>query len=117
MIMTKQKVINTEPDEENVFDSFLLDDISYKTILTEKFKNRKPFQEPDPKKILAFIPGKIKKVHVKKKSKVKEGDILLVLEAMKMNNNIFSPMKGTIKEVYVTAGLSVSKGALLVEFK
>jgi biotin carboxyl carrier protein len=36
---------------------------------------------------------------------------------MKMNNNIFSPMKGTIKEVYVTAGASVSKGTLLVEFK
>ena len=115
--MTKQKDINAEPVEEKVFDSFVLDDITYETFLTEKFKRKKPFQVADPKKILAFIPGKIKKVHVKKKSKVKEGDILLVLEAMKMNNSIFSPMKGTIKEVYVTAGLSVSKGALLVEFK
>ncbi|MCK9398378.1 MAG: acetyl-CoA carboxylase biotin carboxyl carrier protein subunit [Bacteroidales bacterium] len=115
--MTEQKDIHIDPVEEQVFDSFQLDDVNYETILTEKFKHRKTFQEPDPKKILAFIPGKIKKVHVKKKSKVKEGDILLVLEAMKMNNNIFSPMKGTIKEVYVTAGLSVSKGALLVEFK
>jgi len=115
--MTKQKDINTESEEEKIYDSFVLDDINYETILTEKFKRRKPFQEPNPKKIVAFIPGKIKKVHVKKKSKVKEGDILLVLEAMKMNNSIFSPMKGTIKEVYVTAGLSVSKGALLVEFK
>jgi len=105
------------PLEETVFDSFQLDDITYETILTEKFKNRKTFQAPDPKKILAFIPGKIKKVYIKKKRKVKEGEILLVLEAMKMNNNIFSPFKGTIKEVYVTAGLSVSKGALLVEFK
>jgi biotin carboxyl carrier protein len=115
--MTEQNRINKDPAQETVYDSFLLDDITYETILTEKFKSRKPFQEPDPKKIAAFIPGKIKKVYVKKKSKVKEGDILLVLEAMKMNNSIFSPMKGTIKEVYVTAGLSVSKGALLVEFK
>jgi biotin carboxyl carrier protein len=115
--MTKQKDTIVVPAEEKVFDSFLIDDFTYETLLTEKFKNRKFFQEADPKKILAFIPGKIKKVHVKKKSKVKEGDILLVLEAMKMNNSIFSPMKGTIKEVYVTAGLSVSKGALLVEFK
>jgi biotin carboxyl carrier protein len=105
------------PREDQVFDSFPLDDITYETILTEKFKNRKSFQATDPKKIVAFIPGKIKKVHVKKKSKVKEGEILLVLEAMKMNNNIFSPVKGTIKEVYVTVGMSVSKGALLVEFK
>jgi biotin carboxyl carrier protein len=115
--MTENKGINTDPEEEIVYDSFTLDDITYSTILTEKFKNRKIFREPDPKKIFAFIPGKIKKVYVKKKSKVKEGDILLVLEAMKMNNSIFSPIKGTIKEVYVTAGLSVSKGALLVEFK
>jgi biotin carboxyl carrier protein len=117
IIMTEQKEINKDPADEKVYDSFLLDDFTYSTILTEKFKNRKSFQEPDPKKILAFIPGKIKKVYVKKKSKVKEGDILLVLEAMKMNNSIFSPMKGTIKEIYVTAGLSVSKGSLLVEFK
>jgi biotin carboxyl carrier protein len=115
--MTEHKGVNSDPVEEIVYDSFLLDDITYSTILTEKFKNRKTFREPDPKKILAFIPGKIKKVYIKKKSKVKEGDILLVLEAMKMNNSIFSPIKGTIKEVYVTAGLSVSKGALLVEFK
>ena len=103
--------------EEKSFDSFLLDDIEYETILTDKFKSRKAYQAADPKKIFAFIPGKIKKVHIKKKSKVKEGEILLVLEAMKMNNNIFSPIKGTIKEVYVTAGLSVAKGALLIEFK
>ncbi len=99
------------------FDLFTMDDFSYETLLTEKFKKRKPYAAHDPKKVLAFIPGKIKKVHVKKKSKVKEGEILLVLEAMKMNNNIFSPIKGVIKEVYVTPGLSVSKGTLLIEFK
>jgi len=115
--MTEQNGIKKDPAGEMVYDSFELDDITYATILTDKFKSRKKFQEPNPKKILAFIPGKIKKVYVKKKSKVKEGDILLVLEAMKMNNVIFSPMKGTIKEVYITAGLSVSKGALLIEFK
>jgi biotin carboxyl carrier protein len=115
--MTEPKEVINDPVEETVYDSFQLDDVTYNTILTEKFKNRKTFQEANTKKILAFIPGKIKKVYVKKKSKVKEGDILLVLEAMKMNNSIFSHMKGTIKEVYVTPGLSVSKGALLVEFK
>jgi hypothetical protein len=64
--MTEQKGINNDPVEEKIYDSFQLDDITYKTILTEKYKSRKTFQEPDPKKILAFIPGKIKKVYVKK---------------------------------------------------
>jgi pyruvate carboxylase len=90
---------------------------SYKTTFTSKFLERKPYQETDPKKVLAYIPGKIRKVHVKKGSRVKEGDKLLVLEAMKMNNIIFSPIKGIIKEVYVTQGISVAKNALLIEFK
>jgi biotin carboxyl carrier protein len=116
--MEKDKEISTgESFTESSFESFSLDDFKYETLLTNKYKNRKPYQAADPKKIIAFIPGKIKKVHVKRKSKVKEGEILLVLEAMKMNNNIFSPVKGTIKEVYVTPGLSVAKGTLLVEFK
>jgi len=113
----QEENIIEESGAEIKYDSFLLDDITYDTILTGKFKNRKVYHPNDPKKITAFIPGKIKKVYIKRKSKVKEGEILLVLEAMKMNNNIFSPMKGTIKEVYVTAGTSVSKGTLLVEFK
>jgi biotin carboxyl carrier protein len=103
--------------EPESYDSFLLDDFSYDTRLTNKFRNRKAYEPADPKKIIAYIPGKIRKVNVKKKSKVKEGEILLVLEAMKMNNLIFSPMKGVIKEVYVSVGTSVSKGTLLIEFK
>ena len=111
------EALEPQPLHQPDYDQFTLDDFSYETILTEKFKKRKSYKATDPKKIVAFIPGKIKKVYVKKKSKVKEGDMLLVLEAMKMNNSIFSPMKGVIKEVYVTAGLSVAKGALLIEFK
>ena len=117
--MTEQN--NTPTGETGMeisdMDSFLLDDFIYETHLTQKYKKRKPYQPDDPKKITAFIPGKIRKVNVKKKSKVKEGEILLVLEAMKMNNLIFSPMKGVIKEVYVTPGMSVAKGTLLLEYK
>ena len=117
--MTEEKNIlpeDTGTADEN-FDSFLLDDFAYETNLTNKFRNRKLYEAADPKKIVAFIPGKIKKVNVKKKSKVKEGEVLLILEAMKMNNIIFSPMKGVIKEVYVSPGASVAKGTLLIEFK
>jgi biotin carboxyl carrier protein len=109
--------IKGKADVEIKYDSFELDDFHYDTFLTHTFKNRVAYQAANPKKITAFIPGKIKKVHVRRNSRVKEGDILVVLEAMKMNNNIFSPVKATIKEVYVTQGLSVAKGALLVEFK
>jgi biotin carboxyl carrier protein len=112
-----EKKEKKEKKEQNGFDTFHLNDVNFKTYLTVKFKKRKPYQENDPKKVIAFIPGKVRKVFVKKGSRVKEGDKLLVLEAMKMNNNILSPMKGTILEVYVATGISVAKDALLIEFE
>lgn len=113
--MTQHKDFK-EKKEDQGFESFLLNDTVYKTRFTGKFLKRKTYQEKDPKKITAFIPGKIKKIYIKKGSRVKEGEKLLVLEAMKMNNTIFAPHKGTIKEIYITVGLSVAKDALLVEF-
>jgi len=117
--MSDEKKIKTEEEvnEAGNMESLKLDDFTYQTNLTNKYRNRKPYEPEDPKKVFAFIPGKIRKVNVKKKSKVKEGEILLVLEAMKMNNLIFSPIKGVIKEVYVAPGTSVAKGTLLLEFK
>ena len=113
----KKQAEQSEKKEQNGYKTFHLNDVNYKTLFTLKFMRRKTYQETDPKKVTAFIPGKIKKVLVKKGQKVKEGDQMLVLEAMKMNNNIFAPMQGTIKEIYVTPGISVAKNALLVEFK
>jgi biotin carboxyl carrier protein len=117
--MSEEIKINTgeEVIGQSSMESLKLDDFTYETNLTTKYRKRKPYVPDDPKKVYAFIPGKIRKVNIKKKSKVKEGEILLVLEAMKMNNLIFSPMKGIIKDVYVTPGTSVAKGTLLLEFK
>lgn len=113
--MAKKKL--NEKKEEVGFESFTLNDATYKTLLTKKFLKRKPYQEHNPNKITAFIPGKIKKLYVKTGGKVKEGEKLLVLEAMKMNNTIFAPAKGTIKEIYVTVGMSVAKDTLLIELE
>ena len=111
--------VNNKPhkDATKSLNTLSLESGTYKTTFTDKFLRRTPYQQLDPKKVLAFIPGKIKKIYVKKGSKVKDGDKLLVLEAMKMNNVIFSPLKGVIKQVYVNQGISVAKNALLVEFE
>jgi len=105
-----------EKKGETIYESFSLNDMNYLTLYTQKFQKRKKYEEKDPKRVVAFIPGKIRKIYVKNGSKVKEGDKLLVLEAMKMNNTLFSPIKGTVKEIYVTVGISVAKDALLLEF-
>ena len=88
-----------------------------RTLFTTKFKNRKPYVLPDPRKIIAFIPGTIIKVHVKDKQKVKKGATLLVLQAMKMNNLILAPFNCVVKKVHVKNGESVPKSHLLIELK
>ena len=62
----------------------------------------------------APMPGTILKVAVTAGQAVKEGDLLIVLEAMKMENEIFAPKAGTVAQVLVNKGSSVDTGAALV---
>ena len=62
----------------------------------------------------APMPGNILKVCVTKGQTVKEGDLLCVLEAMKMENEIMAPKAGTVTQVLVSKGSTVDTGAALV---
>lgn len=59
------------------------------------------------------MPGTILSVNVSNGSTVKKGDVLLILEAMKMENEILAPCDGTVASVNVTKGSSVETGAVL----
>jgi len=65
----------------------------------------------------APIPGTVLDVQVTPGKAVKSGDILLILEAMKMENEIMSPVDGTIDVVQVSKGDAVNAGDLLVTIK
>ena len=65
-------------------------------------------------KVNAPMPGKILKVNVNAGAAVKKGDVLLVLEAMKMENEICAPQYGTVATVECAAGDSVESGKVLV---
>jgi len=67
--------------------------------------------------VMAQMTGRVIRVDVKPGDTVNEGDILLIIEAMKMENEITAPMSGTVKEVAVAAGARVSEGDLLVQFE
>ena len=56
------------------------------------------------------ITGKIIEVKVTPGSTVEEGDVVCLLESMKMENPIFAPVSGTVKEVNVSAGQNVKFG-------
>ena len=63
--------------------------------------------------ITAPMPGTILKVNVANGQAVKKGDVLMVLEAMKMENEIMAPADGTVSSVNVNAGASVEAGSVL----
>lgn len=63
----------------------------------------------------APMPGKVLAVKVKEGDKVEAGQVLLVLEAMKMENELGSPGEGTVKSVKAQVGQTVNNGDLLIE--
>jgi biotin carboxyl carrier protein len=66
-----------------------------------------------PKKLIAPMPGKIVRVLVKEAAEVEAGQGIVVVEAMKMQNEIKSPKKGVVKKVLATEGAAVNAGDVL----
>ena len=64
--------------------------------------------------VSAPMPGKVLEVKVKAGDAVKSGDVLMILEAMKMQNEIMAPADGTVSDVRVSAGQTVSTGDVMI---
>jgi biotin carboxyl carrier protein len=63
------------------------------------------------------MPGTILKVFVEADQSVRAGEPLLILEAMKMENEIHAPRDGTVKKLHVAMGAEVQAGSPLLEFE
>ena len=61
------------------------------------------------------MPGNINAVKVSGGQAVKKGDVLIILEAMKMENEIVAPKDGKVGQIFVQKGATVDTGAPLVE--
>lgn len=68
-------------------------------------------------KVRPPMPGKVVEVHVKEGERVAEGQVLLVLEAMKMQNDLKCPVAGTVRRVHVEPGANVDANTVILEIE
>lgn len=87
------------------------------TVVTDEIASAASTQDIDRLTITAPMPGDILEVKVKPGDAVHPGDIICVVEAMKMRNMIRTPRNGVIASVEVVAGQAVDYGAILVSFE
>ena len=101
----------------------LFNDISYSFTIETPFslKRKKVLSKArgksDKESIIAPMPGKIIDVLVREGSEIQRGEAVLILEAMKMQNEIHSPVEGIITSVNVKPNFNVMKDDVMVEIK
>jgi biotin carboxyl carrier protein len=99
------------------YDYIEIDGVKYHTTLPKKFTDRKPISPPEPGNVATYIPGTIVEVHVREGQRVKAGQLLCILEAMKMRNKILAPADGTVTEVHVKQGDKLPKNTLMFKIQ
>ena len=66
-----------------------------------------------PRKLTAPMPGKVVRLLVQEKEEIEQGQGLLVMEAMKMQNELKSPKKGVVQKILAAEGANVNAGDVL----
>jgi biotin carboxyl carrier protein len=118
MTQANKKKSGEEPGDGKIrFKTLNIHGEKYRTLCTDKFKNRKKWQKPDNRNIKSVLPGIVMKVFAREDRFVTEGETMLILEAMKMQNTYYYPHSGKIKKVNVKAGDRISKGFIMVEYE
>jgi pyruvate carboxylase len=103
--------------EKAPLSKLMIGDTVYETQFTEKFERRRRYVPADPKRVVCVIPGIIQSIRIHPSQKVVRDESLMVLEAMKMQNDILCPLDGRVKAVHVKVGQMVTKGELLAELE
>ncbi len=111
----KELTSKKEPIQELPLEQLEIGSAIYATRLTSKFRNRLNWERPNERIVTAVIPGTIQRIMVKVGDEVEAGKPMLILEAMKMRNEILAPVAGVIRMINVSEGEHVPKSHLLVE--
>jgi len=103
--------------EEKELKDLIISGVAYKTTYTRNFEQRVNCEAPYENMLYSFIPGTIIDIFVKPKQKLKEGDTILLLEAMKMQNQVRMPFDGEIVKINVKKDEVIPNRYLMVEIK
>lgn len=104
-------------EEQEKLQVIIVHSAKYQTTYNKKYENRKVWAEPNLNHINSYIPGTIIDVMVKEGQKVEEGASILILDAMKMYNDIKMPFTGKIAKINVTVGQKVPKNFVMIEIE
>ncbi len=88
-----------------------------KTEPIQRYAMRKVFTAVNANHITAFMPGTVGQIFVKKGEKVKKGETIIILQCMKMNNELQAPFDAKVKAIPVKTGENVVKDAILIELE
>jgi len=103
--------------EEKQYKELIIQGAVYKTTFTRKFEERVNWVAPNENMLYSFIPGTIIDIFVKPKDKLKEGETILLLEAMKMQNQVRMPFDGEIVKIHVRKDEVIPNRHLMLEIK
>jgi pyruvate carboxylase len=103
-------------DQENK-QYIIVHSAKYETTYTKKYLNRKVWAEPNLNHIKSYIPGTIIDVLVKEGQVLNSGESIIVLEAMKMYNDVQMPFKGKIVKINIEKGQKIPKDFLMIEIE
>ena len=99
-------------DEVGVFESGFL----YQFKITDSLE-AETTEEQSQDFVVSPMPGQVKIINAKPGGKVSDGEVLVVLEAMKMEHSLMAPRNGTVEEIFVEAGSQVLDGEELVKLE
>lgn len=93
----------------------MIDETLYETEIPKSYRGKEFHGMPDPYEIRAIIPGTIVEVAVQEGQRVIVGQVVLILDAMKMLNEVESEVDGKVLKISVSPGDIVEKNQLLIK--
>jgi pyruvate carboxylase len=103
--------------EQEKLQVIIVHSAQYQTTYTKKYMNRKVWEEPNLNHIKSYIPGTVIDILIKEGQAVAEGQSIMILDAMKMYNDIKMPFKGKILKINIEKGQKIPKNFVMIEIE